>query len=130
MFSFSRPSSVRTIHCLLRNITTKSTTTRLVLGIETSCDDTGVAVVDNHGNVIYEGLSSQFLTHAPHGGIVPQLAQRDHQINLPLLLDSAADAIGTKYSVAADVTSLLSEGKLDKDLRPMLGQFITALEEE
>ena len=39
-------------------------------------------------------MSSQFLTHAPHGGIVPQLAQRDHQINLPLLLDSAADAIG------------------------------------
>ena len=51
----------------------------------------------------------------------------DDQINIIL---SAADALGAKYSVAADVTSLLSEGKLDKDLRPMLGQFITALEEE
>ena len=67
---------------------------KLILGIETSCDDTGVAVVDEKGAIIFEALSSQWKTHSPHGGIVPQLAMRDHEINLPRLLGEAEKAIG------------------------------------
>jgi len=57
-----------------------------VLGIETSCDDTGVAIFDEKLGLIAHELYSQTSTHAPFGGIVPELASRDH-INklLPLI---------------------------------------------
>lgn len=72
-----------------------STQRRLILGIETSCDDTGVAIVDEHGTIVFEALSSQWSTHAPHGGVVPKLAKREHEINLPRLLGEAEKAIGS-----------------------------------
>ena len=67
----------------------------LVLGIETSCDDTGVAIVDSSGHILYEGLSSQWSTHEHYGGVVPKLAKRDHEINLPRLLSEAEQTIGS-----------------------------------
>jgi N6-L-threonylcarbamoyladenine synthase len=72
-----------------------STQRRLILGIETSCDDTGVAIVDDQGTVVFEALSSQWSTHAPHGGVVPKLAKRDHELNLPRLLGEAEKEIGS-----------------------------------
>mgnify|MGYP003882008777 CR=1 FL=1 len=58
-----------------------------VLGIETSCDDSAVAVVNATTNeVVFEALASQWADHAPHGGIVPVLAARAHDRNLPVLL--------------------------------------------
>ena len=51
----------------------------LVLGIESSCDETGVALYDaNSGKVVAEALHSQIALHAPYGGVVPELASRDH----------------------------------------------------
>ena len=51
----------------------------LVLGIESSCDETGVALFDaTTGTVIAEALHSQIALHAPYGGVVPELASRDH----------------------------------------------------
>ena len=51
----------------------------LVLGIESSCDETGVALFDaTTGKVIAEALHSQIALHAPYGGVVPELASRDH----------------------------------------------------
>jgi N6-L-threonylcarbamoyladenine synthase len=61
-------------------MTTFSTSiTGLVLGIESSCDETGVALFDaNSGCVVAEALHSQIALHAPYGGVVPELASRDH----------------------------------------------------
>ena len=57
-----------------------------VLGIETSCDETGIAIVDDNNGLIAETLHSQVLTHAEYGGVVPELASRDHvQRILPLI---------------------------------------------
>ncbi len=51
----------------------------LVLGIESSCDETGVALFDaTTGKVVAEALHSQIALHAPYGGVVPELASRDH----------------------------------------------------
>jgi len=51
----------------------------LVLGIESSCDETGVALFDvASGTVVAEALHSQIALHAPYGGVVPELASRDH----------------------------------------------------
>lgn len=53
----------------------------LVLGIETSCDDTACAVVDGGGRVVSSVVSSQLAAHAPYGGVVPEIASREHLAN-------------------------------------------------
>jgi N6-L-threonylcarbamoyladenine synthase len=50
----------------------------LVLGIESSCDETGAAVVDDAGQVVSDVVHSQVKMHALYGGVVPELASRDH----------------------------------------------------
>ena len=60
-----------------------------ILAIETSCDETAVALVkEKRGNlfVVDEYVSSQFKVHSPFGGVVPNLAAREHLKNLPILL--------------------------------------------
>jgi N6-L-threonylcarbamoyladenine synthase len=54
----------------------------LVLGLETSCDETGVAVVRDDGEVLSDVVQSQVKVHAPYGGVVPELASRDHLKNV------------------------------------------------
>ena len=50
----------------------------LVLGIETSCDETGLAVYDSESGLLAHTLYSQVSLHADYGGVVPELASRDH----------------------------------------------------
>jgi N6-L-threonylcarbamoyladenine synthase len=50
----------------------------LVLGIETSCDETGVALYDSERGLLAQALHSQVAMHADYGGVVPELASRDH----------------------------------------------------
>lgn len=56
--------------------------TMLVLGIETSCDETAAAIVRGDGQVVSDVVHTQIALHAPHGGIVPELASRDHARNI------------------------------------------------
>ena len=49
-----------------------------VLGIETSCDETGVAIFDSKHGLLGDALFSQVEMHAEFGGVVPELASRDH----------------------------------------------------
>jgi N6-L-threonylcarbamoyladenine synthase len=49
-----------------------------ILGIETSCDETGVAIYDHQQGLLAEALHSQIAIHAEYGGVVPELASRDH----------------------------------------------------
>ena len=56
-----------------------------VLGIETSCDETGVALYDTERGLLADALYSQVEIHAEYGGVVPELASRDHvRKTLPL----------------------------------------------
>lgn len=65
----------------------------LVLGIESSCDETGVALYDQHLGLVAHTLYSQVETHARYGGVVPELASRDHiQKLLPLIESLLAQA--------------------------------------
>ena len=64
-----------------------------VLGIETSCDETGVAVFDSDRGLLGHHIHSQVALHAEFGGVVPELASRDHVRKLvPLLRKLFADA--------------------------------------
>lgn len=65
----------------------------LVLGIETSCDETGVALYDSDQGLLSHALFSQIDMHADYGGVVPELASRDHVRKLLPLCDQVlADA--------------------------------------
>lgn len=59
-----------------------------ILGIETSCDETGIAVFDSKEGLLAHALHSQIDTHAPYGGVVPELASRDHSHKILLLLNA------------------------------------------
>ena len=60
-----------------------------ILGIETSCDETGVAIYDEEKGLIANQLHKQIALHADYGGVVPELASRDHIRKLAPLLQAA-----------------------------------------
>lgn len=90
-----------------------------VLGIETSCDETGIAVYDSDQGLLAHAVYSQ-LVHAPFGGVVPELASRDHLRKIiPLLervLDDAhligADIEGVAYTKGPGLVGALLVGAM------------------
>ncbi len=65
-----------------------------VLGIETSCDETGVALFDTERGLVADALYSQIAMHAEYGGVVPELASRDHTRRLLPLIQQVLDEAG------------------------------------
>jgi N6-L-threonylcarbamoyladenine synthase len=64
-----------------------------ILGIETSCDETAAAVVEDGRRILSNVISSQVAVHAPHGGVVPELASRHHLENIvPVVQQAMRDA--------------------------------------
>src|SRR5579872_5821141 len=67
----------------------------LVLGLESSCDETAAAVVDLAGpRILSNVVASQHATHAEYGGVVPEFAAREHLKNLPWVLQDALKEAG------------------------------------
>ena len=58
-----------------------------ILGIETSCDETGIALLDSEAGLLAQALHSQVDMHEAYGGVVPELASRDHIRRVLPLLD-------------------------------------------
>ena len=64
-----------------------------ILGIETSCDETGAAVVRSGREILSNVVASQIATHQPYGGVVPELASREHlRAILPVVRQALAEA--------------------------------------
>jgi N6-L-threonylcarbamoyladenine synthase len=72
-----------------------------LLAFETSCDETSAAVV-RHGRVLSNVVSTQIQMHAEYGGVVPELAAREHLRNLPLIAQRALDEAGMR---AGDISA-------------------------
>lgn len=74
-----------------------------VLGLETSCDETGVAVYDSERGLLAHTLYSQIALHAEYGGVVPELASRDHVRKLLPLIN---EVLAESGSTAADIDGI------------------------
>ena len=73
-----------------------------ILGIETSCDETGAAVVRSGQQILSNVVASQIATHQPYGGVVPELASREHlRAIVPVVRQALAEAGQTYASVDA-----------------------------
>src|SRR6266852_4811961 len=73
-----------------------------ILGIETSCDETGAAVVRSGEQILSNVVASQIATHQPYGGVVPELASREHlRAIVPVVRQALAEAGQTYESVDA-----------------------------
>lgn len=71
-----------------------------VLGIETSCDETGIAIYDSQRGLLAHAIYSQIDIHAPFGGVVPELASRDHiRKAVPLIEQVLGEAGLTKQDI-------------------------------
>jgi N6-L-threonylcarbamoyladenine synthase len=66
-----------------------------VLGIETSCDETGIAIYDSEKGLLADTLHSQVDLHKTYGGVVPELASRDHVRRIIPLIEKALAAAGS-----------------------------------
>ncbi len=81
----------------------------ITLGIETSCDETAVAVLDGktvRSNVVY----SQVSEHLPFGGVVPEIAARSHVHHLDLLIKNAMQKAGIGFSELDGVAGTAGPG--------------------
>ena len=74
----------------------------IVLGIETSCDETAAAVVTGERAMLANLVLSQIADHAPYGGVVPEIAARSHVEHLDGLIARAMDEAGIEF---ADLTA-------------------------
>ena len=91
-----------------------------VLGIETSCDETGVAIYDQQQGLLAHEIYSQIAIHAPFGGVVPELASRDHIRRLAPLVEevlkkahlSLQDLSGIAYTKGPGLAGALLVGAM------------------
>jgi len=77
----------------------------MVLGLETSCDETGVALFDTEKGLLAEELHSQVDLHAVYGGVVPEIASRDHLKRLLPLIQEVLKSVGIERPDAIAYTA-------------------------
>lgn len=82
----------------------------VTLGIETSCDETGLALYDDRHGLIGQVLASQVALHERYGGVVPELAARDHIRKLPLLLRTLLERSGMELGAVDGVAVTAGPG--------------------
>lgn len=68
-----------------------------ILGIETSCDETAAAVLDGHGRLLSNVVASQVEVHARYGGVVPEVASRQHILQIRPVIEKAVRDAGTAW---------------------------------
>uniref|UniRef100_A0A3Q2PAL8 N(6)-L-threonylcarbamoyladenine synthase n=1 Tax=Fundulus heteroclitus TaxID=8078 RepID=A0A3Q2PAL8_FUNHE len=106
-------SKARSLRRLLRckhAAVSKASCSRLVLGIETSCDDTGAAVMDGSGAILGESLHSQKEVHLRTGGIIPTVAQQLHRENIQRVVQEALDRSGVAPAELSAVATTVKPG--------------------
>jgi len=83
--------------------TTSKPNKSIILGVESSCDDTGLALYIAKSNQLFQTLHTQITIHQPYGGVVPELAARDHLKQISKLLEKLLRT--SKYKIS-DITAI------------------------
>ena len=81
-----------------------------ILGIDTSCDDTSAAVLKDGNTVLSNVINSQIKLHNPYGGVVPELASREHVRNIVPVVDEALSRAGVKLDEINGVAVTIGPG--------------------
>ena len=81
-----------------------------VLGIESSCDETAAAVLDDDGRILAESVASQEAAHAPYGGVVPEIAARAHLALLPEQVRGVMARAGLAFAALGGVAASAGPG--------------------
>src|SRR5215469_4555694 len=81
-----------------------------ILGIESSCDETAVAVVENGETVLSSVVASQMTTHGKYGGVVPELASREHLRAIVPVVREALERAGTRLEDLAAIGVTVGPG--------------------
>ena len=68
-----------------------------ILGLESSCDETAAAIVEDGRTVLSNAIYSQIEKHRPYGGVVPEIASRNHVAKLPSIIDDALKSAGETF---------------------------------
>ena len=82
----------------------------LVLGIETSCDETAAAIVRDGKEILSNIIYSQVKTHMPYGGVVPELASREHLLKIRLIVDQAFNEAGVTLDAIDGIAATSGPG--------------------
>jgi N6-L-threonylcarbamoyladenine synthase len=80
------------------------------LGIETSCDETAVALLEGEADLKDSLVYSQVSLHAPYGGVVPEIASRDHLRKLPFLVSDLLERTGVAFSELSLIAATYGPG--------------------
>ena len=81
-----------------------------ILGIETSCDETAAAVVEDGASILSNKIASQVEIHARYGGIVPEVASRQHILSIIPIVEQAMAEAGTNWEDLAAVAATIGPG--------------------
>jgi len=84
----------------------------IVLGIESSCDETSVAVVKNGREVLSNVINSQIKIHEEFGGVVPEIASRNHVKNINLVVKEALKQANVTFDDIGEYTLSPSDGSI------------------
>ena len=98
-----RPAVGSSRHCRTLAYALRVGNGALILGIESSCDETAAAIVRSGEELVSSVVASQIATHLPYGGVVPELASREHLRNLVPVTRAALAKAGLSY---ADVDAI------------------------
>ncbi len=82
----------------------------IVLGIESSCDETAVALVSSDRTIIAQRIASQIEAHAPYGGVVPEIAARAHAEKLAPMIADVLDESGVALTDCAAIAATAGPG--------------------
>jgi len=82
----------------------------IVLGIESSCDETAVALVSSDRRILAERIASQEAEHAPYGGVVPEIAARAHAERLAPMLEAVLDDAGMSLNEVDAIAATAGPG--------------------
>lgn len=105
----------------------KSNMSLIVLGIETSCDETAAAVVREDGSILSNIVLSQIKEHSPFGGVIPEISARNHLVALRHVLEEAMNQSGTSFDRLDGVAATCGPGLIGGVMvGAMMGKTIAA----